>query len=191
MNFEDKNAVEKLIASCIKGDSRSQQVLYKTFYSKMLAVCCRYSSNSDEAKDLLHDSFIKVFEKLKGFENKGSLEGWIRRIVVNNAIDFVRAKKEFVLSFDDDSQFENISDESDYNFEFEELKKIKAETIMTFVQKLSPAYRTVFNLFVVEDYSHKEIAEELNITIGSSKSNLAKAKMKLREMFDLHTNGTE
>lgn len=189
MDFSDKEAVEKLVIACANGDQKSQQIVYKAFYGKMLGVCVRYSSNRDEAKDLLHDSFIKVFEKLKGFQNKGSLEGWVRRIVVNNAIDFVRAKKEFVLNYDDESQFDNIPDDSYFNSDIEDLKKVNAEIILNFVQKLSPAYRTVFNMYVIENYTHKEIADYLKISVGSSKSNLAKAKMKLREMFDKYKNG--
>ncbi|OFX26448.1 MAG: hypothetical protein A2033_16325 [Bacteroidetes bacterium GWA2_31_9] len=189
MNFSDKEAVEKLVIACAKGDRRSQQIVYKAFYGKMLGVCVRYSSNRDEAKDLLHDSFIKIFEKLKNFKNEGSLEGWVRRIVVNNAIDFVRAKKEFVLNYDDESQFENIPDDNHFDSDIEEMKKIKAEIILSFVQKLSPAYKTVFNMYVIESYTHKEIADYLEISVGSSKSNLAKAKMKLREMFEKYKNG--
>lgn len=189
MDFSDKEAVEKLVIACANGDQRSQQIVYKAFYGKMLGVCVRYSSNRDEAKDLLHDSFIKVFEKLKGFQNKGSLEGWVRRIVVNNAIDFVRAKKEFVLNYDDESQFDNIPDDSYFTSDIDDMKKVNAEIILSFVQKLSPAYRTVFNMYVIENYTHKEIADYLEISVGSSKSNLAKAKMKLREMFDKYKNG--
>jgi len=189
MDFSDKEAVEKLVIACANGDQRSQQIVYKAFYGKMLGVCVRYSSNRDEAKDLLHDSFIKVFEKLKGFQNKGSLEGWVRRIVVNNAIDFVRAKKEFVLNYDDESQFDNIPDDSYFTSDIEDMQKLKAEIILSFVQKLSPAYRTVFNMYVVENYTHKEIADYLEISVGSSKSNLAKAKMKLRSMFEKYKNG--
>ena len=189
MDFSDKEAVEKLVIACANGDQRSQQIVYKAFYGKMLGVCVRYSSSRDEAKDLLHDSFIKIFDKLKGFQNKGSLEGWVRRIVVNNAIDFVRAKKEFVLNYDDESQFDNIPDDSYFTSDIEDMKKVNAEIILSFVQKLSPAYRTVFNMYVIENYTHKEIADYLEISVGSSKSNLAKAKMKLREMFEKYKNG--
>lgn len=189
MNFNDKDAVEKLVVDCVNGNQHSQQIVYKAFYGKMLGVCARYSSNREEAKDLLHDCFIKVFEKLKNFQNKGSLEGWIRRIVVNNAIDFVRAKREFLLNYEDESQFENLSDDSFYDSDFEELKKLNVEIILSLVQKLSPAYRTVFNMYVIENYTHQEIADYLEISVGSSKSNLAKAKMRIREMFEQYKNG--
>ncbi|OFX45465.1 MAG: hypothetical protein A2046_12245 [Bacteroidetes bacterium GWA2_30_7] len=188
MNFSDKEAVEKLVIGCTNGDQRCQQIVYKAFYCKMLGVCARYSCNREEAKDLLHDSFIKVFEKLKNFKNEGSLEGWVRRIVVNNAIDFVRAKREFLLNYDDESQFENIPDDSYYVSDIDDLNKLNAEIILKFVQKLSPAYKTVFNMYVIENYTHQEIADYLEISVGSSKSNLAKAKIRLREMFEKYKN---
>lgn len=190
MDLTDKATVTRLIEACVRGDRKSQQFLYQTFYGKMLGVCIRYAPDRDEAKDMLHDGFIKVFERLKSFENKGSLEGWIRRIIVNNAIDQIRKKRDFVQSLNE-SGFENIMDDWDENFEMQENMRIKADKIIELIQKLSPAYRTVFNMYVIENYSHKEIAEELEISIGASKSNLAKAKMKLRALFEEKYNEFE
>lgn len=185
MNFANRIEVEKLIDLCIKGDRKSQQTLYQAFYGKMLAACMRYSSNREEAQDHLHDGFIKVFAKLESFKNQGSLEGWIRRIIVNNTIDGIRKKKEALLVLQDEYQSANYStsveDEEEANLI--EYQEVKAEEIMKMVQKLTPGYRLVFNMYVIEEFSHKEIAEKLNISIGSSKSNLAKAKIKLREML--------
>ena len=133
----------------------------------------------------MQDSFIKVFLRLKGFENKGSLEGWIRRIVVNNAIDYLRAKREILVNDDESDIFENIEyEDPQVEIDIEKYKALKAQKVMELIQKLTPAYRTVFNLYVVESYTHQEISEILGINIGTSKSNLAKAKMKLREMFE-------
>ena len=190
MDLTNKEAVDRLVQSCIKGDRKSQQFLYQTFYGKMMVVCLRYASNHEEAQDILHDGFLKVFDKLKSFQNKGSFEGWIRRIIVNNAIDFLRKRRDYLLSFDD-SGFENLKDEDQDSVGFEEDLQMKAELILKLIQKLTPAYRTVFNMYVIEEYSHKDIAEILGISIGSSKSNLAKAKMKLKEYYKESINEFE
>ncbi|MBI5219715.1 MAG: RNA polymerase sigma factor [Bacteroidia bacterium] len=191
MNLANRDDVEKLIEACIRGDRKSQQQLYQAFYGKMLVVCMRYASGRDEAQDFLHDGFLKVFAKLGSFKNEGSLEGWIRRIIVNNTIDFVRKKKEAMFIYQEESHLINLSDtlKEEDEAEIEQYREIQADVILKLVQNLTPAYRTVFNMYVIEDYSHKEIAETLNISIGSSKSNLAKAKMKLREMFKNYSNG--
>jgi len=148
----------------------------------------RYASNYSEAQDLFHDGFIKVFSKLQSFENKGSLEGWVRRIIVNNAIDFVRNGKDFIVEYDDESKIADLKDEEEFDFDSEKDTRLKAELILKLIQELAPAYRAVFNLYVVENYSHKEIAEKLNISIGASKSNLSKAKIKLRELYNKNKN---
>lgn len=146
----------------------------------MFAVCCRYAKNADEAKDLLQEGFIRVFEKLKEYNGKGSFEGWIRRIMVNNAIDHFRKQKQVFTSIDDGTI--QLKDESEEENDDENLfKQFKASDIVDAIQKLTPAYKAVFNLYVVEGFSHQDIAAELNISIGSSKSNLAKAKMNLRK----------
>jgi len=184
MNFSDKEEVRKLVKQCIKEDRKSQKFLYEYFYGKMLSICMRYATDYNEAQDILHEGFIKVFAKLKSFKNKGSFEGWIRRIIVNSAIDYVRAKKKLTFDSEEKSIIDNIKDEDEVLIEAENLSKIKAELIIELIQELSPAYKTVFNLYVLEDYSHKQVAEVLGISEGTSKSNLAKAKQKLRELFE-------
>jgi len=189
MDLSDKTT-KKIVKACLRGDKKSQKKLYETFYSKMLVVCMRYANDVDEAKDILHDGFIKVFTQLKNFGHKGSLEGWIRKIVVNTAIDSVRKKKDILFQRDDEYGFErDISDSED--IAAEKYMKMKAELVMKLIQKLTPMYRTVFNMYVIDNHTHKEIAEMLNISEGTSKSNLAKAKNKLRELFDEHINELE
>ena len=183
MNLSDKTNVDALIKGCIKNDRKSQKILYKTFYSKMLGVCMRYSSDSEAAKDVLHEGFIKVFDKLKSFENKGSLEGWVRRIIVNTAIDNVRKKDKLVFTLDDENYFESINENSDVNFISDDDGNVDGRKLLELMQKLKPSYRTVLNLYVIENYSHNEIAKELNISVGTSKSSLARAKMKLKELL--------
>ncbi len=191
MDLSDKKVIKRLVDSCQKGDRRSQEELFKAFYGKMLTVCARYANDMDEAQDILQDGFIKVFSSLGSFNNKGSLEGWIRRIVVNNAIDYVRKKRDFLVKFSDDSKIEDVHSYDDYDVEGEKLTKLKAEKVIDLIQDLSPAYRTVFNMYIIENYTHKEIAEKLNISIGTSKSNLAKAKGKLKELFENKVNGID
>jgi len=139
----------------------------------------RYTANSDEAKDLLHDGFLKVFENIKNFNYSGSFEGWVRRIMINTTIDHYRKNKNIFTR--DAEEFKNLqNEEPDYDV----LSKLRVEEILKAVQSLSPAYKAVFNLYVIEGYSHKDIAEELGITVGTSKSNLAKAKNNLKKMFN-------
>ncbi|MCX6256503.1 MAG: RNA polymerase sigma factor [Bacteroidia bacterium] len=188
IDFSNKADVERLVSNCINGDRVSQQEFYKAFYNKMMGICMRYATDTEDAKDLLHDGFIKIFNKLKGFKNEGSLEGWVRRIMVNNAIDHVRKRKETFVRSDNENLFDSIETDNEDDAENEVLVSIKAELLLKLIQQLSPAYRTVFNMYVIENYTHKEIAQILGINIGTSKSNLAKAKMKLRESYKKYEN---
>lgn len=180
MNLSDKAEVKRIVEACSKGDEGCQEALFKHLYGKMMHICYRYANRPEDAKDLLQDGFIKVFEKIGSFNFKGSLEGWIRRIMVNNAIDYYRKeKKKFAISEThiDESQ---IADEDSGEGYFD---KISAKDMLDCVQQLSPVYRAVFNMYVLDDYSHAEISEELGISIGTSKSNLSKAKHNLRIMI--------
>jgi len=171
----------EIIRGCLNNDRASQKALYDTFYSKMLGVCMRYSRTNDEAEDLVHEGFLKVFNKIDKLNNSDSLEGWMKRIMVNTAIDLIRKNKNNSLLMSNnyaDENFSDVADEiEDTDFELHFEKK----DIMKAVQELSPAYRTVFNLYIMEDYSHKQISELLNISEGTSKSNLSKAKVNVRE----------
>ncbi len=170
-----------IIKGCLKNDRASQKALYETFYSKMLGVCLRYSKGSDEAKDILHEGFLKVFLNLKKFQGAGSFEGWIRRIIVNTAIDHLRKNKQNYLIVSTVYANEKGSHLADEINEDELVLQINQEEILKAVQELTPAYRTVFNLFVIEEYTHKEIADLLDISEGTSKSNLSKAKFNLKK----------
>ena len=127
INLTNKDDVKDLVESCIKGNRKSQELLYKSFYGKMLVVCMRYSRNREEAQDVLHDGLIKVFSKLKSFENKGSFEGWVRRIIVNVAIDHVRSRKDFYINEEQEFLLDNIVDESDDVAELEKIKKLRSQ----------------------------------------------------------------
>jgi len=180
------------IDRCLAGDSKSQQRLFETHYGKMLGVCMRYATDSDQAKDMLQDGFIKVFNSLDKFDHKGSLEGWIRRIMVNTAIDRIRKeKRSLVLSRSEELLDEGaeLSDDG-VGEEEEEGLALNMTHVVEAMQELSPAYQTVFNLYVMEDMTHKEIAERLGISEGTSKSNLSKAKMNLKKILSKRQNDT-
>ena len=180
--MKDIEKLREIVNGCLDDDRRSQEALFKMFYGKMLSVCSRYISDPDTAQEVLQQGFIKVFDKLEVFDFKGSFEGWVRRIIVNTAIDSIRKAKRAPLLKDKDTDFKMDSTDELEESEALELTELKASIALKAIEKLSPGYRTVFNLFVIEDYSHKEIAEILNISEGTSKSNLSKAKMNLKKM---------
>lgn len=176
-----------LIDGCLNEDRRAQQRVYELFYGKMMAVCLRYTKNADQAKDILQDGFIKVFRSVEKFNRAGSFEGWIRRIMVNTAIDHFRRTKNSYLLLGEERSIEDFGDQDEEDVIAEEASEefldLKPADIINAMQKLTPAYRTVFNLYVFEELTHKEIADMLGINIGTSKSNLAKAKHNLKKLL--------
>lgn len=179
----ESDRLREIIDGCVRDDRVSQQVLFESFYGKMMGVCLRYTKDKDQAQEVLQQGFIKVFDKLSEFDFKGSFEGWMRRIMVNTSIDMIRKKQRGPMSTDEDFILEqNSLYETDDDTDLD-LTKLKAKYAMEAIQELSPAYQTVFNLYVIENYTHAEIAEILDITEGTSKSNLAKAKQNLRKIL--------
>lgn len=181
---EASGEMDLLIDGCLAGERRSQQQVYEMYYGKMMAVCLRYTKNHDQAKDILQDGFIKAFHSMAKFNRAGSFEGWVRRIMVNTAIDHFRRSKHSQLLLGADlgmEEFEDVLDEEPQEEEWYETADLRPVDIINAMHKLTPAYRTVFNLFVFEEMTHKEIAETLGINIGTSKSNFAKAKAKLKQ----------
>ncbi len=179
MNLKSNHTLtdSDLIQGSIEGDSRIQEVLYHRFSPKMYAVCLRYSGNADDAQDLLQEGFIKVFKNLGKFRGDGSFEGWIRRIFVNTSIEHFRKKVNLYTVTE--TQEVTIEDK-----EWNVLDSLAEKDIITMIQELSPGYRSVFNMHVIEGYSHKEIADILGINEGTSKSQLARAKVVLRKMVE-------
>lgn len=168
-----------LIEGCIKGDRKMQHELYQRFAPKMYGVCLRYAANAEEAEDMLQEGFIKVFRKLDSFRSEGSFEGWVRRIFVNTAIEQFRRK----------NYLQPITDREEATMEgkyLSVLDNLAERDIIGLVQQLSPGYRTVFNMYVVEGYTHKEIAGALNISEGTSKSQLSRAKSILQSLVQTH-----
>lgn len=180
-------AFSALIDGCLREERRAQQRVYELFYGKMMAVCLRYTKNADQAKDILQDGFIKVFRSVDRFNRAGSFEGWIRRIMVNTAIDHFRRTKNSYLLLGEERSIEDFGDQDEEDILAEDTSEdymdLKPADIINAMQKLTPAYRTVFNLYVFEELTHKEIADMLGINIGTSKSNLAKAKHNLKKFL--------
>lgn len=176
-----------LITACLKGERRAQQQVYEEFYGKMMAVCLRYTKNTDQAKDILQDGFIKVFGSMDRFNQAGSFEGWIRRIMVNTAIDHFRRTKNSYLLLGEERSIEDFVDQDAEDTladdQQDDYLDLKPADIINAMQKLTPAYRTVFNLYVFEELTHQEIADVLGINIGTSKSNFAKAKQNLKKLL--------
>lgn len=182
-----EDAFSALIDGCLREERRAQQRVYELFYGKMMAVCLRYTKNTDQAKDILQDGFIKVFRSVEKFNRAGSFEGWIRRIMVNTAIDHFRRSKNSYLLLGEERSIEDFGDHDEEDTladdAGEDILDLKPADIINAMQKLTPAYRTVFNLYVFEELTHKEIADLLGINIGTSKSNLAKAKHNLKKLL--------
>jgi RNA polymerase sigma factor (sigma-70 family) len=166
--------LKNIIRKCLDGNRKSQEQLYKMFSSKMFGLCLQYSDNYDDAKDILQEGFIKVFQKLGQFDHRGSFEGWIRRIMINTALEKYRSNLHlFPITEREMKKEEQINEGA--------LERLTAGDLIRLVQELSPRYRMVFNLYAIEGYTHKEISEMLGITVGTSKSNLARARGILQE----------
>lgn len=163
-----------IISECIAGNPKAQAKLYQQFAPKMFGVCLRYAKDATEAEDNLQEGFIKVFSNLNTFRNDGSLEGWIRRIMINVSLEKIR-KQHLLYPVEDVSIYDSV------NFSDDVVAKMAAEDLMKLIQELPPRYRLVFNLYVIEGMSHQEIAEEMSITQGTSKSNLARAREILKK----------
>jgi RNA polymerase sigma-70 factor (ECF subfamily) len=185
VNSLSEDQLKTLINGCIGNHRKSQEHIYKMFYGKMMAVCRRYTNNEDQAKDILQDGFIKLFKSLEKFNFVGSFEGWVRRIMVNTAIDYVRkSKNDFLLA----NENQSVEDSQDTIMADEEVEEpvemsLNVNDVRTGMEQLSTAYRTVFNLYVFENFSHQDIADALEISVGTSKSNLAKARANLKKIL--------
>ncbi|WNM19713.1 RNA polymerase sigma factor [Flavobacterium capsici] len=172
-------SIEELINGCKKDDIKAQEQLYRQYAPKLFSVCLKYSRNYTEAQDNLQDGFLLVFEKIEQFAFKGSFDGWIKRVMINYILQQYR--KETFLNL----VHENIPEEVEIEIETD--TEIGTEYLMKIIQELPDRYRLVFNLYVVDGYSHQEIADMLSINIGTSKSNLSRAKMILKEKIETLT----
>lgn len=169
------------ICACINNESWAQRKLYEDHYSIMYPICQRYACDDDEALDILHEGFIKVFRHISKYTVGTSLKAWIKRIMVNTAIDYYRKRSRRRVEDIDQAYDLQISDP-------DAVSLMAAEEIIRALQVLSPAYRSVFNLYVIEGYSHKEVAEQLGISESTSRSNLVKARQKLKQLLLVKEN---
>jgi RNA polymerase sigma factor (sigma-70 family) len=169
--YTDKELIER----CLACDPRAQEFLYKRFSRKMYGVCLRFARNTLEADDILQEGFIKVFSFLKDFRQDGSLEGWVRRTIVNTAINYYHSKEQEwkETSIEKAETLQSLNEDA--------LAKISATDLLDLIQTLPEGYRMVFNLYVIEGYNHQEIAEMLHISENTSKSQLSRARMALQE----------
>lgn len=168
---------EELIKQCLRNDHRAQKALFDKFSGKMMSVCLRYANNMEEAEDILQDGFVKVFTKLDAYKGDGSFEGWIRRTVVNTALDHLRKAKHNQLDLDL-SEAEYLAGEDE-----KILSQMRTEEVMRLIQNMPTGYRTVFNLFAIEGFSHQEIAQELGVTESTSKTQYKKARTYLMNII--------
>lgn len=169
--------LEQLIQECQRDSIKAQEQLYRLFAPKLFAVCLKYSRNRADAEDNLQDGFMLLFRKIGQFQFKGSFEGWAKRLMINSVLQKYRSQGVVELVS------ENIPDEADVEVEAD---SVSMDFLLNIIQQLPDRYRMVFNLYVTDGYSHKEIAEMLNITTGTSKSNLARARMILKEKIEVH-----
>ncbi|MBT8271700.1 MAG: RNA polymerase sigma factor [Flavobacteriaceae bacterium] len=170
-------SLKLLIEKCKNHDTNAQSELYKLFSRKMFSLCLKYSRNRTEAEDVLQDSFLTIFEKIGQYQEKGSFEGWMKRIVINTALQRYRGQS--VLNIVDEAKIEDVS----VSVETDDLS---LDFLLRCIQELPDRYRLVFNLYVLDGYSHKQIATMLDITTGTTKSNLARARMILKEKIEIH-----
>ncbi len=168
-----------LVTACLRKERKAQELLYKRFYGRMMGLCLRYARDRDEASAMLNQGFFKVFESLDRFDpEKGNLEGWVYRIVMHAAIDQYRS----VIRTARTEELDTVGMDQAAPVE-SGLDRLAAQDLLRLVQNLTPAYRAVFNLYVIEGYSHPEIGSLLGISEGTSKSNLSKARRNLQAMI--------
>lgn len=168
---------EELVTGCIAKNQAAQRLLFDRFSRKMMGVCLRYANRSEEAEDMLQNGFIKIFNKIDTFRREGALEGWIRRIIVNECLSYLRATKMLKLN----KSIDDVEFALPHGNPITE--KINTQDLLKIIHKLPVGFRTVFNMYAIEGYSHKEIAEQLEISEGTSKSQYSRAKQHLQNML--------
>lgn len=168
----------QIIAGCKEQRRDAQKMLYEKYSRTMYGICLRYTSDSDNAKDLLQDGFIKVFSNIHSFLEKGSFEGWMKRIFINLALENIRKQKNIIETSD---YIDNLPEMVDDDTEDDQMYRISETELLKMIQELPKGYSAVFNLYAIEDFSHKEIAQMLGITEGTSRSQYVRARQLLQE----------
>jgi len=185
----DNNKMNPIIKGCLNNDRRAQKMLFDEYAGKLMAISYRYMGNEEEANEVFQEGFIKIFNKLTTYNPSSetfNIFYWMKRIIINTALDKLRQRKQkrILMLSDKDNTFQTTNHDEIYDFESADRDKLTADVLIEAVSKLSPMYRVVFNLHVVEEYTHAEIADRLGISEGTSKSNLFKAKAKLRKLLE-------
>ncbi len=176
MTSTNKKDLERLIKGLKDKNRKSQELVYQRYFGMMMSISNRYCENWDDAKEVVNSSFLKIFTKVENYAGKGSFEGWMKKTVVNTALDHIKSRKLDKVGFDDINQLEEdvfIENSADW--------EINSEDIMKLVQSLPNATRAVFNMYIIEGYKHKEISEKLNISEGTSHWHLQNARKLLKE----------
>lgn len=168
-------SLEELINKCKKGEREAQEQLYRKFSNVLFGICLKYSRNKSEAEDNLHDSFLVIFDKIGQYKSKGSFEGWIKRITINTVLQKYR-KTEYLKVVSENVEEEEVIETTN--------SSIELHTLLRYIQELPNKYRLTFNMYVLDGFSHKEISEQLGTSLGTSKSNLARARMILKEKIE-------
>jgi RNA polymerase sigma factor (sigma-70 family) len=171
----------EILEGCRNGNPAMQKIVYEKYVPKMYSICLRYTGNREDARDLMHDGFIKVFSNFKSYREESTLDAWITRVIINNTLNQLR-KKNKELSHQKEYQLE-LKNEQEYIEDDNYLEKFTSNDIKLAIMKLPQGQRTVLNLYVFEDYSHKEIASLTGISEGTSKSQLARARITLKELL--------
>ena len=165
----------QLIEACKKNSAKARSRLYHLYANKLLGICLRYTKNRYEAEDVLHDAFLKIYTKIDQFTGEGSFEAWLKRIATNTAIQYLRDRSKELKTMDIDEYDGNVVEETEI-----ELPALSSAQLMELIQRLPNGYRLVFNMYVFEQMSHNDISEQLNISVGTSKSQLSRAKAFLK-----------
>lgn len=172
-------SLEQILNDCKKNDTKAQEQLYRLLSPKLFAICLKYSRNYAEAEDNLQDGFLLIFRKINQYESKGSFEGWAKRVMINNALQQYRTESFLELVTN------NIAEEQEVEIDDD---NISLAFLTKIIQELPDRYRLVFNLYAIDNFSHKEISEMLKVSVGTSKSNLSRARLILKEKIE--TNKT-
>ena len=166
--------LEILLRGCKKGKPKSQEALYKRFASAMYGICLQYASSEEDAQDIMQEGFVKVFRKLDQVKNPAAFPGWIRRVMINTALEKYRSQVHL-------QRIDDVKEEADEAMDSGIFENLTCQELVEMIQTLSPRYRMVFNLYAIEGYTHQEISEEMGISVGTSKSNLSRARGILQE----------
>lgn len=187
LNPDNHIEEKEIIHRCSMNDGKAQEWLFKTYYSKLMTICIRYTDNEDDAKDILNEGFLKIFQSIHKFNHQGSFEGWLKRIVANSAIDFIRRQQKFKQT----QPIQLLPDLPDHTNYQDAISMLSEKELLLLIRKLPPMSRSVFNLAVFENFSHKEISKLLEIKEGTSMWHLNNARNILKKQIEIISKAEE